>query len=222
MRMNSKGSAVALAVAAMVASGAAQAQTVNVQVTGKILPQSCTPTLGGGGVVDYGDIPAASINQATYTVLPTKQLSFSISCAAPVRAIVSTVDNRASSRIPDILLDTMLLPDQFNYGLGTHAGANVGGYSLRLARDSFTADAALVQPISSNDQGNSWQISGGEMSHLANMRSSWSTPGIAAPVTFNSLAGTIEVRTAINKGQNLPLQNVVPIDGSASLEVIYI
>lgn len=212
-----------LGLAALGAAGSAQAQTLDVSVVGQIVPEACAPTIGGGGVVDYGDIPASSINQTTYTVLPTKKLSFTMQCASSVKAMLSSVDNRASSRVPDILMQTAALPDEFNYGLGSVSGAKVGGYSLSLPAASLTADSQAVRPILSNDLGATWSYGRGALSHQSNSRTSWDAQGgTPSPIPFTNLVGEFEIYTVINKGEDLPLQNVVPIDGNATLQVEYL
>ncbi|MGA4583632.1 DUF1120 domain-containing protein [Enterobacter hormaechei] len=55
---------------AVVASSALAASSVDIQVTGKIVPSSCTPTfISGGGIADYGTISASSLNSTSATPL---------------------------------------------------------------------------------------------------------------------------------------------------------
>lgn len=221
MRMNSKLLAAAFAVAATTLSGAAQAQTVDVRVIGQIKPTACTPTLGGGGVIDYGNIPASTINKTGYTMLDRKIMPFSVQCDAPIKFALKPVDNRASSQIPG--LNTEIHPGSeagSNYGLGTHKGAKVGGYVLRTVRGSHTADGKSIYPVLTRDNGQSWEKFSGILYQTG--WTSWSDVDGAPPIAVRNLSGSIDVRAAINKGQNLPLEGAVPIDGNATLEILYL
>ena len=46
------------------------AQSIDIKVTGKILPSSCTPAFpSGGGVADFGTMKVASLNSTSMTPL---------------------------------------------------------------------------------------------------------------------------------------------------------
>ena len=57
-------------VLAVAASSAMAASSVDIQVTGKIVPSSCTPAfISGGGIADFGTMKVASLNSTTPTPL---------------------------------------------------------------------------------------------------------------------------------------------------------
>lgn len=223
MRIGSKVSAVALAMAALATSGAAQAQTVDVSVIGTIIPEACTPTVSGGGVIDYGKISASTINQTDYTALPVKQESFSIQCTAPVKAAVTAVDNRASTMVPNIL--SILgggFTDDHNFGLGSVSGANIGGYVMRVPYTSVQLDGVAGRTLASVDGGQTWATSGGAIRHAAGTLSAWDDGSSLTPIAFTNMTGDFTIQAVINKGEDLPLTNDIPFDGNATIEVKYL
>lgn len=223
MRMNSKISAVALAIAAITASGAAQAQSTDVSVIGTIIPGSCVPEVNGGAVIDFGKISAATLSQTDYNPMPLKTVSISVQCDSPIKFALGATDNRAASRIPGIVQAIEGgLDDNFNFGLGAVSGANVGGYYVR-ALSNGSADGTLVAPIRSDDSGQSWVRTTGAFRHNSGSLMSFSNVASGnVPIDIQNYAGDFEVGVVLNKGQDLPLQNDVPIDGNATIEVTYL
>ncbi|HCR2030848.1 TPA: DUF1120 domain-containing protein, partial [Enterobacter cloacae] len=57
-------------VLAMSVNTAMAAQSIDIKVTGKILPSSCTPSFpSGGGIADFGTMKVASLNSTSMTPL---------------------------------------------------------------------------------------------------------------------------------------------------------
>lgn len=81
-------------VLAVAASSAMAASSIDIQVTGKILPSSCTPAfISGGGIADFGTIKVASLNSTTVTSLPdVKIIPISITCEDATRIAVTFND----------------------------------------------------------------------------------------------------------------------------------
>lgn len=190
------------------------APTTELKVTGVIKPPACTPAFTGGGVVDYGVIPAGSLKAGAYTTLPSKEIGMSINCDANVKVAFKTVDNRANSTVAGIVAE----PNS-NFGLGRVDGKNVGGYTVQFSSNS-SADAKEVSNIGSADGGKSW-FNGVANVWTNNTLFSFSN-GNAAPVAFKQLNAKFNVTAVINKPENLNLSQDVPLDGSATFEVIYL
>ncbi|MFP2768857.1 DUF1120 domain-containing protein [Oceanisphaera sp. KMM 10153] len=213
-----------LAVAAAASFGA-RAQSIDVRVTGTVTPPACVPTLVGGGVVDYGNIPVSSLNRSGFTVLPEKDVPFTIGCDAPTRVALGVVDNREASHVAGIpaALNGAYIATT-NFGLGTVSGANVGGYVLRMRQGSFTADGTNAYTVINATSGSgSWaNTSFGIFQPLPTFRLSWSQTQGGNPVAFSNLSGTMTVEAALNRGDALPLDNEVPLDGLATLELVYL
>lgn len=218
--MKTKSFAAFILLAAVVfAAPALPAQSINVSVIGTVTPAACLPTLAGGGVVDYGNIPASGLNMSTFNVLPSKAVAFSVTCAAPMRIAISTIDNRLASVVPGAA--AALVPgllDSYNFGLGTVSGANVGGYTLTFG--TFTIDGSQMQSLTSMNGGTNWFVASPLVSsgHLL----SWGISAVAGPQSGKIFSGTLIVTAILNKGAVLPLTSAVPLDGLATMTIVYL
>lgn len=184
------------------------ASSVDLTVKGLIVPSACTPSLSGGGVIDHGKISAKDLNPDNPTVIGNHTLVMAVNCDAAIQFAVHSIDNRASSGITS------------NYGLGfVNDTQKLGGYSLTLA-NPIAEDGVVVQPIASNDQGNTW------------FKETFWDPGLymsvaamdddSQPLAVKDLTVDLQVQTFIMGTAGLDLSNEVTIDGSATLEVKYL
>lgn len=202
---------------ALTAAAGVHAQSIDVRVIGTITPAACTPTIAGGGVVDFGVIPAASLNVTSFTELPKKSVPFSITCDAPTQVAVAVVDNRADSIVTGILA----ADDANNFGLGKAGEAKIGGYVLDMEQGTFTADGSAAFTTASTDNGATW-LNSGKGRLQKNQLRSWSLKSGGTPVAFTTLAGTLAITAAINKAEGLPLKDEIQLDGLATLEMVYL
>lgn len=207
-----------LVAAASAASLSHAAPSVELKVTGVIRPASCTPTLAADGAVDYGNISAGALRNGQTTTLPTRQIALTVSCNAAAKIALTVVDNRAASRVTGIT-DGIQAGNEYNFGLGAVAGKNVGGYVLSF-ENGATADGRSVSGIVSADKGNSWNTSSGYIQHQGNYFS-FSDNG-SQPAAQKVLSTQIKVSPVLNKAEELPLNQDVLLDGSATIEVKYL
>ncbi len=107
------------------------AESVDLSVTGTIIPTSCVPAFAGGGTVDLRKISAATLNKTTQTLLPTHNISLHINCDAPAPVEVSVRDNRAATKLPGISDGAGQSDPVLFYGLGEINGTRIGGFALR-------------------------------------------------------------------------------------------
>ncbi|HCR1551609.1 TPA: DUF1120 domain-containing protein [Pseudomonas aeruginosa] len=224
MRFASKLSTLALAVAGMAAAFGAQAQSIDVRVIGTITPPACTPSLAGGGVVDYGRIPSEDLSSTSPTALAVKSLAFTINCEAPTRVAVRVTDGRASSRVPGIAASIEDgLGDEQAYGLGVAGGKNIGVYGIQFQSGSITLDGEAATNASSLDEGATWTDSAaGWVDNTASRLYSWRKSGDMAASVFTTMASMLNVRAVIDSTSKLDLSNDIELDGLASLEMVYL
>lgn len=214
-------SAMTAALLAMFSSAAMAANTTELKVNGVIKPAACAPSFSGGGVADYGVIPASSLQAGQFTRLVDKQIPFNITCDASTKMGLRAVDNRASSYLS--------LPDSkdfwgdntTNFGLGRVNNIPVGGYNLQLRGESVTTDGSTARQIYRMDSQDAWATTAAGGTLGKNRTFSWTTAGGSQPAAFKTVAGMITVSTYLNKPENLPLTQEIPLDGSATLEVVY-
>lgn len=190
------------------------ASTVDLTVQGSITPSACTPTLGANGAVDFGKISVGELSADRPTRLPTSLLKLRVDCVAPALFALRGNDNRAG---------TAHLDDGYGYGLGlTEKGEKIGTYSLTLRAP--VSDTAALTPLTSLDGGASW----------------WSFPqgtwlvwhqlaafgqvnaGVAAPLELLNVTVDLHVDTSIAPANGLTLDQELPLDGSATVDVFYL
>ncbi|AZP69498.1 DUF1120 domain-containing protein [Pseudomonas poae] len=200
-------------------SGAAQAaSTVELTVTGLITPMACTPVLSSDGRVDFGKISQKDLNQATGTRLPLKYLTLTVSCNAAGRYALRMRDNRDG---------TAHVNSEIYYGLGLDKSGNkIGVYSVSFdPKQTVVDDLPQVYGTESTTGGVAWRTSNtnpidiGSRSLLGFTDVVGSTAG---PSAIQTLSSTLKLEAVINAKQNLDLSTDTPMDGSATLEVVYL
>lgn len=209
-----------LATCAWLASAvpAQAASTVELTVGGLITPMACTPVLSGGGLIDFGKISQQDLNQATGTRLPLKSLSLTVSCNAPGRYALRMADNRDG---------TAHVNSEIYYGLGLDsAGNKIGVYSVKFdPRQTVADDLPVTYGTESTTGGVAWRTSNlnpidiGSRSLLGFTDVAGSTAG---PSAIQNLTSSLILEAVINAKQNLDLSVETPMDGSATLEVVYL
>lgn len=182
-------------------------------------PAACTPRLSNGGLVDYGTLLAKDLNVDSETPLPTKTLLFSVSCDAATPFALLMHDNRNGSATGGT--------DETAYGLDRDNSQNkIGRYYLHIDPADFTADALpMLYRTDSTSGGVAWssassrQIPMAANSYLGFTDSAGSTSG---PVAIQNLAGTVRIKAFLAPSQSLDLRDVVHINGSGTIEIIYL
>ncbi|WP_223885393.1 DUF1120 domain-containing protein [Nocardia colli] len=187
---------------------AGRASSVDLSVTGMITPSACTPSLSNGGVVDYGKISAKDLNSDRETNLGDRTLQLSVTCEAASLYALQAVDQRASSATR---------ADAFGLGRGEDA-RSWGWYAIALRNP--VADGVPVQAIGSTDEGATWYHNDLWMPGIQIAFASLTTGN--QPLRVRELTVDLGVRAVIAPTNNLTLTNDNPIDGSATLEIVYL
>ncbi|WP_426128279.1 DUF1120 domain-containing protein [Pseudomonas sp. DWP1b1] len=207
-----KDSLAALAGALLIAQGAVAlaASTVDLSLKGAITPSACTPSLSDGGVVDYGKIAAKDLSPTGTTVLPRLSLQLTVDCEAQTLFALTGRDNRLGSSIFPAL--------NHMYGLGMVSGnVKLGAYQIGVFDP--VADEP-VYPLYSSDQGATWLVNsfGSYMGHYH-----WTAFGDSTtPKALRTVKVDLRFVTEIARVQDLPITEEMPIDGSATLDMIYL
>jgi len=196
----------------------AQAAAVDLNVNATITPASCVPSLSDNGQVDFGKIAQQDLNLTTGTRLPLKSLGLTVTCNGPVRYALRMRDNRDG---------TAYVNSEIYYGLGLDNSANkIGVYSVTFDPTLTVVDAvAEVYGTESTTGGLAWRtanrnpIDVGAKSLLGFTDTAGSTAG---PMAIQNLTSTLSLETVINAKQNLDLSTDILMDGSATLEVVYL
>ena len=203
---------------ALLSSAAQAASTVELTVKGLITPMACTPLLSGGGMVDFGKISRNDLNLTNGTRLPHKYLTLTVNCNAAGHFALRMRDNRDG---------TAHVNSEIFYGLGLDSSGNkIGVYSVSFdPKQTVVDDLAVVYGTESTTGGLAWRtanlnpIDVGSRSLLGFTDVVGSTSG---PSAIQTLTSTLKLEATINARQNLDLSVETPMDGSATLEVVYL
>ena len=206
--------------AALLASfGAHAADTTELKVKGVIRPAACTPSFVGGNTVDYGTIAAKQLKAGENFAPGDRSITLSISCDNDAKIGITASDNRASSRVAGI----GTFSDWGNFGLGTVNGKNVGGYAIDIKRSSLVDTAAQAAVLKKDNNASAAWTAVVDTPWLTNTNTTVFSIGQGTtPAKGKKWTLELGVRTVINKPENLDLTGDVPLDGSATLEVVYL
>lgn len=206
-RCGTLGSLLSLAPAAFASSN------VDLAVKGTITPSACTPQLGQNGVIDYGKIAARDLYHDGFTQLPLTNLPVSVNCQAPTLFALKPTDNRVGS--------SASTSDGFGLGL-VNGGERVGVYHIVL-HTPLVENAPITQ-LQSLDSGHSWFVVE-ENVGLPPLRLAAfgdASSGVWSPLPIQTLRLQMRVHTLIAPAQGLTLDREVPLDGSTTLDLIYL
>ncbi len=208
-----------LSLAALTLTGTAcAASSTDLTVSGQVTPLACTPSVSSGGLVDYGKISQQDLNVDRGTRLPLKQLLVTINCDGLSRFALRMGDNRDG---------TATVNSEVYYGLGRDGSGNrIGLYSISFDPAQTAVDAMpQVFGTESTTGGLGWRTANrnpmdiGARSYVGFTDIEGSTAG---PAAIRTLSSTVTVHTIIAAKQNLDLSRDIHIDGSATLEVVYL
>lgn len=203
--------AVAVAVAAVAPN--AFAQSTDLSITGRILPGACNVTLDGGGIADFGDISTRDLNEDAVTDLEPVHLAMNVTCESETRFAFQGVDNSG---------DSSITPDRYGLGL-TPAEEKIGSANLRLI--DTTLDGYKGYATSSTNNGESWSSSNDVpgtigMNLLRGFNAESGT--FTGPKAVETLQSTLEVLATIAPTNDLTFSGDVPINGSVTINLIYL
>ncbi|KTB68973.1 DUF1120 domain-containing protein [Pseudomonas sp. MAFF 301514] len=196
----------------MGASNLFAASSIDLSVVGVLTPSACTPALSGGGMVDHGKISMSDLSYDAY--LPLATLALSVNCEASTLMAVKSTDNRSGSAWYEY--DT-----ESAFGLGFH-GENwrLGGY--RLLVKNVQVDGAPAPSIESVD-GKLWFPATEDQAWQPRWMRSVGAVGEAdaIPVPVQNLAMDLTIQTRVRKPRGA-ITEEVPLDGSATLDIVYL
>lgn len=213
------------------------ADSVDLKVIGTITPGACTPTISGGGVIDYGTIKADSLAATGLTKLSVKSATLSISCTAETKMAIKAVDQRidsvAGTTVTGATGGGAPAPASLawaNYpvvGLGLNGTKKIGGYTVYL-KGSPTADGQNATAIHAEDAGHqTW----GTMPAGSSVYGSSSTlryvsladsANTSEPKKFTNATFPLSIQGYINEKSELDLTKNITLDGMTTLEIIYL
>ncbi|EBH9039930.1 TPA: DUF1120 domain-containing protein [Salmonella enterica] len=224
---------------AVATSSAMAASSIDIQVKGKIVPSSCTPSFtSGGGIADFGTIKVAALNATTMTALPDlKTIPISITCEEATRVAVTFNDAHADSAptadLPITYADTdFSIRTPATAGLGMYNGKKIGAYSIGIQTDAGKATndkGDNLFPICSDvaDATVGWMTKSG--SHYMQIETDKSefysftaTKGSGQPDAQKQFNFIVGLMAAINPTNDLDITDEATLDGLTNVELVYL
>lgn len=212
----------------------AASDTATLSVAGEISPGSCTPSLDGGGVVDYGHIDANTLTAVapTANMLPTKTVSITITCQGPTRVAYSTFDNRHPSTVALDLTDagtdgSVVQANSSHFGLGyTAAHVPIGDYAIAMPLTA-TADGKSVDVLASGQNViGDWEVSPsgkaltGDSPYVRYF--TVGATGTNEPLAFTTVVIPMKISTGVQAASVLGTTDQVKLDGNTTFSLSYL
>lgn len=184
------------------------ASNTDLNVTGLITPNACTPGLSDGGTIDHGKLAARDLNPQSSTLLPRHSMRLSVRCEGSTFFALTTVDNREGTSMSNR-----------HHGLGmTPNDEKLGSVALGLSNP--VADNTPVRTILSQDGGATW-VASSYLGHTGLLAVA-SVDNTTQPIAVKELDADIGLSTRIARADGLTLIDEVPIDGHVTVELRYL
>lgn len=187
------------------------ASSADLTVKGSITPSACTPSLSHNGQVDYGKISAQDLNPADITELPRTLLRMAVNCEGKSLFALAPRDNRLSTPLVHAsFVLGHIAPDQW-----------VGTYFLNA--ENVMADDPSAYPIHSLDNGSTWLFNPNRIVSANSLFAFGKLSGeTRAPVPIQDVSLDLVVAPFIFPKNQLPVDDTIPLDGSATFELRYL
>ncbi|EMC0022067.1 DUF1120 domain-containing protein [Enterobacter cloacae] len=217
---------VILATLVALASASAFAEpTAVLKVHGTLTNSACTAELGNGGVIDYGMIRLGELSPTENNHLGQKQIPVTITCSAPTKVGFTISDNRSDSnaQLPvDIGNNTAQSAKYYTYGVGnTTEGVKIGNYGMWMT--DVAADGKTVDAIAHNHDwaSTSWKKSGVPRSD-AFQTTAFAETGTTTPLAITNATFNFNTNLKIRDTNTLAITDDTPLDGQATMTLVYL
>lgn len=205
------------------------AETAELTVTGRILPPVCTINLASSTIA-YGTLPVSKLNAAAPTAITpwmggtTPSNTLNISCDAPAQIAVQLLDNRAATAAPGVIGSALTASATEIFGLGQDGAAtNVGAYSVTATDAGAMVNGIKGKVITSND-GTAWTNGSNVLfSNQSGWLMTWTAAASpAAPEPVRTIAQGLNINAAVMGTDTLDTSAPVSLDGSLTIELVYL
>jgi type 1 fimbria pilin len=242
MKLNFKKGLVAsatLAATSLMTASAHAGTSAELKITGKITPPSCELSLGGNGVVDFGSTAFNALN-VDGTRLASKTVQLNVTCEGATRVALSVLDNRASSKVSKASLNIAAwasavasINDDFIFGLGTAIDADqkpakIGGVMFGFKEGKTTVDGNFNPNVIYSSDKATWSFDPTIRQYMSPTLTYSFVNGIAGsvgnttPAPLRTVSADLLVTPTINRSGELPTTDVIDLDGSATISLVYL
>lgn len=210
---------------ALASASAFAEPTAVLKVHGTLTNSACSPSIGNGGVIDYGYIRLGELSATENNKLGQKQVPVTITCTAPTKVGFTVLDNRGDSnaRLPvDIGGNLNQSAKYYTYGVGTTTeGVSIGNYGMWMT--AITADGKTVDSIVNNHDwpAEKWRKTGIPRSD-AFSTTAFAATGTEVPIAITTANFNFVTNLIIRDTSTLAITDDTPLDGQATMTLVYL
>jgi len=191
-----------LASALLLSAGHALAGT-DLSVTGRIQSGACSLALGNGGTIDLGTLSRKDLKESKTTLIQ-RHVALAIDCQTPAQVAIKAINNR----------------ENLNGGYGLGLTGRKGQFYI-TPLDSFGDGKPLLQLYSGNG-GQSWNENSGNFFMDPSSLTAWAEAGETLPHAFRTIRSKLDFLIELPAARDLDLSQEIALDGSATLELVYL
>ncbi|WP_422422267.1 DUF1120 domain-containing protein [Pseudomonas sp. GZD-222] len=194
-------------------SAAAQAaESIELTITGVIVPAACNPTLSKASL-DFGTIPASDLTLSKNPLDP-KPVTLTLTCDASASVAIKTADNRAGNTVTGTTA-------VYGFELAT-GNKKIGEYSIKAV--SGNGDGTDRDVIVSSATTGPWVsvTAGNDSLDTSKFYALAPATGLDAPGSYTTQTFNFNVTPTIEQASTLPLTSSIKLDGSVTFEVVYL
>ena len=189
------------------------ASTAELKLSGLITASACFVELDQP-IIDFGDIPAKTLNVDRQTLLPRREVTLLVRCNKGSTKFSFSISDNRSTTVVNGANPFDALDESYLYGFGV-SGAGNYGIAFRL---NFNEGL-----LYSDNAGSSWEWIGNQNQAAIKpngrrytMAWDWNVPSHIYSMNF-----LMHIIPAIVKSSALDLSNPIPLDGSATFTFYY-
>jgi len=204
----------ALAAAALFSAGLAQAAGADLSIKGKLQTGARNVTVSNGGVFDAGSQKSSWYDVDANVSFTTTNVQLTVTCTTPTRFGLHLEDNRADSRLPVTRAD-------WTFGLGMAGGKMIGYFTSSMG--GRTSGGQPIDVVYRFNSSTPWLRDLPSWNNGREFLVSFTEPGGTQPAAFDQISTTLLATGYINNLSNkLDYSQEIELDGSATLELVYL
>jgi len=193
--------------------------SIELSISGQIVPAACTPTLGVDDV-HFGKLSVADLDPQSHTALARQYQVLNLACAQPTLFALKAHDNRQGSVYgkPGAVAPM---------GLGmTPGNEKLGAWHLELVSMGSSIDGKVVYFTLGSADGSSWSPASAADAALHStgpLLGLVEQAGVASgPSPIRIALLRVQVSGHIAPAAGLTLTDEVPLDGHTTVELVYL
>jgi Protein of unknown function (DUF1120) len=207
------------------AAGAYAQSSASLSMTGSLTPVSCSITLTGGGVANYGTNETTAVRAASQTgttnlhySMGAKTIPLDVTCTAATPLQLAFNDSKAGKA-----LAFNSSSDALRFGLvdGASGTAAIGSYVMSFSSitiDGVASAGSLVATTGST----TWTASNAVYAAPGKATGFIKTAGLTAPSAITTIRGSLIVDTAIGKTYVDTAKSAITLNGGGTITLQYL